>query len=818
MKATLSLLFLLVLPAVTVSQWESIGALESYSAAAPNALTLQAANARVTITFLSADVCRIECLPHGQRVFPDSSWAVVPGEQPQITAAITDAPAEIRFSTTRLSVAITKRPMRLMFRDSLGNVLNEDDPARGMAWCGNEVRIWKKMPPDEIYFGFGEKAGTFNRHGSHMSMWNSDIPGYDAATDPLYVTVPFFYALRQGKTHGVFFDNSFRSSFDMGKELRDGYSFGADGGPLRYYFFAGPTPREVAQRFTTLVGRIPLPPLWSLGYQQCRWSYSPESRVRDIARLFRANSIPCDVIYLDIDYMDGYRIFTWSPKNFPDPPRLINDLQQQGFHIAVIVDPGIKSDTNYAAFRSGLAGHHFVRQAGGEIFFGDVWPGRCAFPDFARAATRTWWGDQFAGLAAAGVRGWWNDMNEPSVFNVPTKTIDLNAVHDADGKTIPHAAFHNVYGMMMTRGTYEGVQRALPGERPFVLTRASFAGGERYAAVWTGDNVASWEHLRMALSMSLNLSVSGFAFVGSDIGGFIGYPSGELFARWLQLGVFTPLMRAHSVINEKNKEPWEYGPAFTDINRRTINLRYQFLPYIYTVMHEASVTGIPAMRPVAFDFPETPGDVDAPSEFLFGDHLLVAPVLAEGQRKRDVQLPPGDWYELASGRRLKGKISVEAPLDRLPLFAQGGSTLPIQQIVQYTSERPLNPLTFLVFPSADGKPTRSSYYEDDGHSLNYKEGVYFERFLTQSRRGDTLTLAISAAKGSYSPPERTLLVEFAGTDSLVHGVRLNAISLPRRALSGPAGNSAEWFFDPIRGGVTISLRDRKEEMVLDLIK
>jgi len=809
MKASL-LLTAMILPFPLLGQWQSIGNINSYSSPSPHEIVIRAGSATVSISFLAPDVCRV-LLQHPGSKGPDTSWALTRMTWPQVNATIVDTPGELRLSSAALTVVVEKQPLRISFRDPAGNVLNRDHPGKGMAWSGAEVRVWKSKPADEVYFGFGENAGELERSETHMAMWNSDMPAYSTATNPLYVSVPFFYGLRKGTAYGIFFNNTYRTSFDMGKEANDQYSFGAPGGVLEYYFFAGPTPQNVLSRFTELVGRMPMPPRWSLGYQQCRWSYTPESRLREIARTFREKKIPCDVLYLDIDYMDGYRIFTWNLRNFPDPPALIRDLGKDGFKLAVIVDPGIKVDSTYAAYRSGLAGNHFVRTAGGSVFYGDVWPGRCVFPDFASTATRRWWGDQFSSLASAGVRGWWNDMNEPSVFDVPTKTIDVNALHNADGRPTTHAAFHNVYGMMMTLGTYEGVIRAVPGERPFVLTRASFAGGQRYSAVWTGDNVASWEHLRMALTMCLNLSVSGFPFVGSDIGGFIGYPGGELFARWLQLGVFTPLMRAHSAINERNKEPWEFGEEFTEINRKTISLRYRFLPYVYTIMREASVTGMPAMRPLTFVYPDREDYLGDVSEFLFGNNLLVAPVLTQGQTQRDVKLPAGGWYDFYSGRRYSGnsRVRVDAPLGHLPLFARAGAILPLQQPVQYTS--PIDTLTLVVFPPEGDQETVTTLYEDDGTSFSYVEGEYSERTMRQHRAGEDLRIVLSACKGSYVPVPRVMLMQVFGMDSTVAAVRVAGKSLQRFHAYGLENAPEGWAYDHTSGSVKAKMTDLREE-------
>ncbi len=800
-----------------IAQWSTVGPVDSVVEKGPQKVMVRAGHGVLQAEVLADDVVRIRFAPGGG-LSRDFSWAVMQTQLPAVPTDVRETASEIRLSTKRVTCVLRKKPLRLRFLDQDGNVVNEDDSLKGISWCGSEVRVWKTMPRGERYYGFGEKAGLLERGGHHMTMWNSDIPAYTADTDPLYESIPFFYGIRHGRAYGIFFDNPFRSSFDMGKGSRDQYSFGAEAGELNYYFFAGPGPKDVLARFTDLVGKMPLPPRWSLGYQQSRWSYAPEQRMKEIAEGFRSRNIPCDVIYLDIDYMEGYRIFTWSKKNFPDPARMISDLGNEGFKIAVIVDPGIKTDSAYSAYRSGLSGGDFVKYPDGTVYTGKVWPGVCAFPDFTNGNARAWWGEQFSGLVAAGVRGWWNDMNEPSVFDVPTKTIDLNVLHNNDGRIITHAEAHNIYGLQMTRATYEGVRKLLPAERPFVLTRASYAGGARYSAAWTGDNVASWEHLHLALNMCLNFSISGQPFVGSDIGGFIGYPSGELFARWLQLGVFTPLMRAHSVINEKNKEPWEFGERFTAINRATITLRYRLLPLVYNVMYNAAQTGMPAMRPLIFQYPEREEYGGTDDEFMFGDDVLVAPVLQEGMTRRDVSLPPGLWYNYWTDSTAAGGswVNVAAPVDRIPFFVRSGAIIPSQQPLQFSSQAPIDPLTLSIYCAEEGRTDSTVYYEDDGHTFEYLKGGYLKRTFTQSVGVSDVTFFASASDGSYTPPARSVLLRFVGYGGRPSSATLNGKPLARQKAKTSPPSGTGWTYDPGKRTVLVRISEtgQKYEVVL----
>jgi alpha-glucosidase len=792
----------------TNAQWQSIGDLDSF-VKEQNGLTVKSGATVVHVTALAPDLVRIRVARDG--TFPvDQSWAVVKHDWNSVPVEVRESKEAVSLSTGELTVQISRKPVRFCFLDRSGAIINKDDD-RGISWSGKSVRVWKAMPQSEEYYGLGEKAGALNRKFKHLTMWNSDIPAYKADTDPLYQTIPFFYGINRGKAYGIFFDNSYWSSFDMGKEFPDRYSFGAVDGEMNYYFFAGPTPRAVLERFTELVGRMPLPPRWSLGYQQCRWSYFPESRVRSLAADFRAKKIPCDVIYLDIDYMEGYRIFTWSKKNFPDPKKMISDLTRDGFKIATIIDPGIKVDSTYSAFLSGRGEDNFLKYPDGRLFMGKVWPGVCAFPDFSNTRVRAWWGRNLEALTGAGVRGFWNDMNEPSVFDVPTKTVDLDVIHDDNGLKTPHAKNHNLYGLQMTQATYEGARLLRPVERPFVLTRASYAGGQRFSAAWTGDNIASWEHLQMAVPMMLDLSISGQPFVGTDIGGFVDSPDGELYVRWLQLGVFSPLMRTHTAWDTKDQEPWSYGAEFEAINKRTIEFRYQLLPYLYNTMREASATGIPPLRPLVFDYPDDWNFTSNSTEFMFGDGLLITPVLWSGVRTRSITLPKGEWYDYWTGKRYQGgnRVEVEAPIDRIPMFAKAGAIIPTQQVLQYSDQAPIDPLTLKVFAADNG---RYEYYEDDGLSFEYQKGGFATRAIMLKRKDGQTQLTIGEVKGNYRYPDRSLVVQLVGVDDRPGTVKVSGESVA----SVPALESRAkgWMYDAASRSLWVKFPDVRSEMVV----
>jgi alpha-glucosidase len=791
------LLHVLVLATVATAtaqaEWHSVGKVTG-SQVEGSRITFHTEHAVVQVWVLAPGIVRVR-MAQGSSFGPDYSWAVMKKQWPAVHVEVSHSANLEVIKTGKLEIHAQLSPFRLSFDDATGKLISKDSDDLGMAWDGKQVRCWKQMPEDEHYFGLGENAGPLDKRGHAYVMWNTDAYGWGATTTPLYETVPFFIGLRQGRAYGIFFDNTWRSSFDMGVQFRNEYSFGAEGGEMNYYFFYGPGPKKVIEDYTELVGRMPLPPMWSIGYNQSRYSYYPEKKVRFIADNFRVRHIPCDVIFLDIHYMDGYRIFTWNKQRFPDPAGMIAGLRKQGFHLSVIIDPGIKVDTNYWVYKEGLAGNDFVRMPDGKIFEGKVWPGESAFPDFTSPKVRDWWGTLYKSLVDDGVAGFWNDMNEPSVFEVPTKTMPLDAVFYDHGLNSPQAKIHNVYGMQMSQATEAGVRKLRPNKRPFVLTRDTYAGGQRYAAVWTGDNTATWEHLRISVRELMTMGLSGLTFAGADIGGFSGSPSPQLYTRWLQAGIFYPYCRTHTNYGSADQEPWAYGNRMTDINRDSINLRYKLLPYIYNAFYQASQTGLPVMRTLLLEYPDDSRAIEQNGEFLFGDDLLVAPVMEQGKRKQTVYLPRGEWFDYWTGRGYSGPqvVSVDAPLNSIPMFVRGGAIIPTRQLVQYTGEAPINPLTFQVYP--EGRSSRE-YYEDDGLSFNSRKGAFLRERLTANDQPSVLTLSASARQGEYTPPARSMQFAVHHQRTRPHGVKLDGKALDSVGSKGALSGAARgWFYD-----------------------
>ena len=763
----------------THAAWQIVGKVDTVKHTGETLILSTVDGAHVQVSMPTPDVVRLRMTPHAM-LEADFSYAVEQ-QRAGIGLRIDDDPATGAITlhgdnADGARVVVQRRPrLSISVYDTQGRVVVGDDPARPMAYDPETgaLEVSEKRSAKELYYGFGEKALPLSRHQQYMTMWNSDTPYYPPGLDPLYQDIPFFIALRDGISYGIFFDNTYRSYFDMGKTDPARYTFGAGGGELNYYVFTGGaerSPANVLRDYTNLTGRGSLPPLWALGYQQSRYSYTPDVRVSEIARTFRSKRIPADAIYLDIDYMDGFRIFSWSKKDFPQPEKLLGELHDQGFHVITIVDPGIKVDEKFAIYRDGRDHGMFTRDAQGAELHAAVWPGACAFPDFTNPQSRAWFGSLYSTFLDQGVGGFWNDMNEPATFppphpdeplltHDPGKTFPLDAQHNGDGVAGNHARYHNVYGMQMARATFEGLRKLRAQNRPFVLTRAGYAGVQRYAAVWTGDNVASWEHLALTIPMLTNLSVSGVVLVGADVGGYAGSPSGELYARWLQAAALTPLFRTHADIHAQDREPWSYGDRFERINRATIQLRYRLLPYIYTLFAQNQASGQPVLRPLWFDYPTDAKTLQLDDEFLLGHDLLVAPVVTEGATRRRVYFPNGDaWLDWWDGTRHEGGTfaDVMAPIDRLPLFLRMGAIIPSQPVIQHTGQTMSAPLTLIVALGADGK---GSVYQDAGEGYAFRQGD--SRTTQIELHANELTVRIPAATGF----QRFAFVEFLGLDA-----------------------------------------------------
>ncbi|MDE2436455.1 MAG: DUF5110 domain-containing protein [Sphingomonadales bacterium] len=692
----------------------------------------------------------------------DASWAVPADIRAKRATVRTTA---MTLSTADLTATVDPLTLALTVRDKSGRVVHADAAAPRLAESG--FSLAKALHDNERIHGLGDKTGTFDKRDSSFSMWNTDTWGYGTATDPTYKSIPFYLADGgEAGCHGLFLDNTWRTWFDFAHRRDNVIEIAADVGPCDYYLIHGPTMAEVVRGYAWLTGTAPQPPRWALGYQQCRWSYETQAEVRAVVDRFRAERIPLDVIWLDIHFQDRNRPFTVDTAAFPDLAGMVDELRREGVRTVAITDLHIAEarGEGYGPYDSGLTQDRFLRCSDGSVYVGEVWPGPSVFPEFGEAETRAWWGALYRDFAAMGIAGFWNDMNEPAIFAYPSKTMPANVEHRIDSddfapRVASHAEMHNVYGMLNTRATAQGLATLQPDKRPFVMTRATYAGGQRYAVTWTGDNNASWEHLRLSIVQLLGLSLSGFAWCGCDIGGFTGGPSPELLTRWLQIGAFMPIMRAHAANGTPRAEPWVDGPEHTAMRRAAIEGRYRLLPYIAALADAAERLGDPILRPLAYDYPEAARstEVDLACCFTLGRALMIAASpRPDSPQPYVVCLPAGGWFDFHSGRKIVADstnadgthdLVTEIPrLDRLPVFVRAGSIIPCGPVVQSTAAAPLPELTLRIYPGADGDGT---LYDDDGETLAYRTGAFFR----QKAEWDdgTLTLRLQAPDGRRQP-------------------------------------------------------------------
>jgi alpha-glucosidase len=752
-----------------------------------------------------------------------ASFAVVDRPWPDPGARFGADATTARVCTDGLLLEIDRASCRLRATTAEGTVILED--ASGGAYVRDAATgargVVRETPAGERFFGFGEKTGPLDKRGRAMTFWNTDAyvdasKGYPPGADPLYQSIPFFVGLRGAVAYGLFLDDTWRVTADMAKSDNGKYALTAAGGELDEYLIAGPAIASVVERYTALTGRIPMPPRWALGYQQSRWGYS-EAQLRAVATALRTTyRIPADGLWLDIQHMDGFRSWTWDASAFPDPGKLVSDLASQGFATTVIVDPGIKADPAWDVYQAAVSGGHLLT-SGGAPYVGEVWPGASVFPDFSAAKTRAWWGTLVKRDLDRGVRGVWVDMNEPSDFTKGNGgTVPSTLVADGDGATAgatTMAAMHNVYGLNEARATYEGM-RAAKAARPFVLTRAGYAGIQRYAAVWTGDAPSSWPTLRETLPMMLGMGLSGVPFVGSDVGGYSGEATPEMFARWFELGSISPFFRGHTMNTGAAQEPWAFGTEVTDISREADELRYALLPYWYSLFAEASRSGAPILRPLVYDFQADATAAAIDDQALLGPWIMAAPLLSQGASTRDVYFPAGRWFQWHSGAVIEGPKTVTLDtqtLASLPLWVREGAIVPREAPALWTAQPKSTVLHLDVWPAATA--TTFTRYEDDGASRDWESGVFARTVYTLVRTSTGARLTTAPRTGTYVPAARPLIVKVQRVDHLPTAVMANGVAVPNVGslaaidAAAAAGTSA-WTWDERDLALVVTVPDR----------
>ncbi len=614
------------------------------------------------------------------------------------------------------------------------------------------------IDPETDLYATGEVTGSLIRNGHKIVLDNLDNPLYGKA-DQLYQTHPWVIGLRpDGSAFGVYFDSTWLAELD----LRSGilYSVTENAPAFPVMVLEAKSPQELMTMLADLIGTISMPPRWSLGYQQCRWSYYPDARAREIADTFRAKQIPCDVIWFDIHYMDEYRIFSFDKNRFPDPSDTNAYLHSLGFKGVWMIDPGVKYEEGYSVFDAGTAIDAWVKTAEGKPFKGPVWPGDCAFPDFTIPQVRDWWAGLYKDFMAHGIDGVWNDMNEPAVF-VDSKTMPADNVHRG-GEELPagtHAQYHNIYGMLMAKASQQGIMAANPDKRPFVLTRANYIGGQRYAATWTGDNASTWEHLRWSIPMSINFGLSGQPFNGPDIGGFGDNATPDLWAHWIAVGAFYPFSRGHSSLGTIDHEPWAFGEETETAARVALERRYRLMPYLYTAFRNAHETGLPVMCPAYF---ADVTDMDLRMEeqaFMLGSDLYIVPKWAQ-----NVKYPAGNWPLVS----LTGEDSAKDKY-QCDVHVRPGAIVPLGPVVQSTEQiAAVQSLSLMVVLDAQGK-AQGTVYDDAGDGYGYQEGEYCLTSFTAEKTDGYIVVKCSRQQGDLAQQKRIADITVVDGNGIWHG-------------------------------------------------
>lgn len=714
---------------------------------------------QLEVAFLSNSTVRVTWTPGKRPVV----YAVGGDETIALLAEVTAMEGKYRLSAGSLEVIV--HPDGTLVYVSNDVVIRRDAPPvyEAPAWTHRA-----QLDEDALIFGMGERTRLNLRPGQY-SLWNQDPGGsYGVNDDPLYVTIPVYFCQQVAGSYLAFYENTFdgKASFDQQAEVQ------FVDGAIRLYVVAGTLP-EALEEYTRLTGRPPMPPAWALGFHQCRWGYSTAEEVREVLAGFREHQFPLGAFHFDIDYMDGFRVFTVDRQRFTDFDHLCAEMDASGIKPVVIIDPGVKIDPDYDVYASGMEKKAFCTLPDGRNVRGLVWPGWVHFPDFTNPMTREWWGSQYQSLLDAGVAGFWHDMNEPAAFSAfGENTAPRVARHALEGREGGHEEAHNVYGLMMDQAGFNGLRKLRPHKRPWLLTRSGWAGVQRYAWKWTGDVESSWPALKMTISTVLGLGISGIPYAGSDIGGFSGNPDAELFTRWLQMSALMAFFRNHAAAGTERREPWVYGEPYTSIIREMLGLRQRLMPYLYTLAYEARRTGAPLVRPLFWEQPDNRALWDVDDAYLLGNSIMVAPVVEPGEVSRSVPFPQGGWYHFWDDAYFEGgnEADVDAPLSQIPFFIKAGTVLPLEED---------NGLSLHVYlPQEDGEYVSHRYVDaGDGYGDHRVE-------LYHLKRSGSQILIRTQSEGGYPPEEEVQFVLHGGsamqilTDGETYPLEGNRTTIP----------------------------------------
>lgn len=754
-----------------------------------NEVTFHCANnAKVKIRLCSGEVLKIQVAPDGNFGRKNPSFAVI--NEDLGWTGLVDVKEEIsayEIFTASLRIRVEKSPFKLQIFDKYQKLLFSDYNDRGFVKQGTKITAYKNLRGDEHFFGLGEKTGPLSRRGRSYKMWNSDQPCYGVNEDPLYKSIPFFMSSNR---YGIFFDNTYKTEFKFGTESDDYYSFQAPNGEMVYYFIYGNDYKEIIGRYTDLTGKPIMPPKWALGFSQCRGDYTYEKQAREIAAEFRKRGIPCDIIYQDIGWTEGLQDFEWRKDRYTNPKGMVQDLGQMGFKMIVSQDP-VVSQANAKQWNEADSKGFFATDVRTGKSYDMPWPwgGNCGVVDFTKPEVADWWGTYQQKPLDDGVRGFWTDMGEPAWSNEDA-TDRLNMKHYAG----MHDEIHNVYGLTWDKVVTEQFYKRNPNKRVFQMTRAAYAGLQRYTFGWSGDSgngnnvLDGWNQMANQIPVGLSAGMGLIPFWTTDISGYCGdikdYPAmAELYVRWMQFGIFTPLSRAHHE-GGNAVEPWLFGKQAEDISRSVIEQKYKLFPYIYTYAREAHDTGLPLMRALFLEYPDDRETFKLNGQFLFGKELLVAPVVTKGAITKEVYLPQGEWIsynDKKTAYRGEQWITVDAPLEVVPVFVKKGSIIPTMPVMQYIHEKPVYPVTFEIFPASVNQQAAFTLYEDEGENRDYEKNIFCSTSISAKTLKEGLDIAVGPRdEKGYKPagPRNFVLKIYASampTSIILDGKKLKKV-------------------------------------------
>ena len=618
------------------------------------------------------------------------------------------------------------------------------------------------------FYGMGQKSTPFEKSGRTHKFWNVDLLSDHGSrlvredfVDPDYISVPYLIIKQQNEYLGILIDNPHCSIISTAEYPEDPsihsaspssplIYLGAEDGAPSLYLIYGPSLAELTRKLQKLVGTLPLPPLWALGYHQCRWGYRSLEDLRELADRFQEHRIPVDGLWLDIDYMDGFRVFTFNKKHFPKPKENLQEIHARGLRVVPIIDPGVKKEPGYAVYDSGRTTDIYCKNPAHTDFIGWVWPGYTVFPDFSLNEARKWWAQQVAEFAGLGITAAWLDMNEPATGNIADDDMLFTRGEDR------HDAFHNQYGMLMAKATREGFTVAYPNERIFLLSRSGFTGSQQYAANWMGDNFSNYFHLAMSIPKSINLGLSGMPFNGPDVGGFGDNCTEQLLIDWIKAGFLFPFFRNHSCEGTRPQEPWAFTTKAMEIAQTFIRLRYKLLPYLYNLFIDQELEGEAILRPLFYDFEDSPSQsldkID--DQFMVGSAIMQAPFVAEDMPTRTAVLPAHRWYSADTDTWNDGgkEITLIKQEHTTPLFFREGSIIPMQPGIRENNRNELNDIELLICltPQSDATATYRYRY-DDGISLDYQRGKRSEYLIRSSVAAGELSIQIETLSENSGP-------------------------------------------------------------------